>query len=51
MQRARTLLLETSLTLDEIADRCGYENGFYLSRIFSRKMRVPPSVYRKIHRV
>ncbi|WP_426449864.1 helix-turn-helix domain-containing protein [Paenibacillus sp. S-38] len=51
LQQARTLLLETALTLDEIAERCGYENGFYLSRMFSRKLRLSPSAYRKLHRV
>ncbi|AFC33538.1 AraC family transcriptional regulator [Paenibacillus mucilaginosus 3016] len=51
LQHARTLLLETALTLDEIAEQCGYENGFYLSRVFSRKLQVSPSAYRKLHRV
>jgi AraC family transcriptional regulator len=51
IQKAQTLLLETEMTLEQIADRCGYENGFYLSRVFSKKMKLSPSQYRKAHRV
>ncbi|GAA3401924.1 AraC family transcriptional regulator [Paenibacillus hodogayensis] len=49
--KACTLLEETSLSLDQIAVQCGYENGFYLSRIFTRKKAVSPSQYRKAHQV
>ncbi|MFC3773567.1 AraC family transcriptional regulator [Paenibacillus sp. GCM10012303] len=49
LSRARTLLAETKLTLEQIALQCGYENGLYLSRIFSKKMNVSPSQYRKAH--
>ncbi|TNJ62030.1 helix-turn-helix transcriptional regulator [Paenibacillus hemerocallicola] len=51
LNRVRTLLLETRLTLDEIAERCGYESGMYLSRIFSKKMSISPSQYRQGHRI
>ncbi|TXK84882.1 helix-turn-helix domain-containing protein [Paenibacillus sp. N3.4] len=49
--RAGRMLEETKLTLDEIAHRCGYENGFYLSRIFRKKKGMNPSIYRKLHQV
>lgn len=49
MEKAKRLLLETRLTLDDIAVQCGYENGFYLSRIFTDKMKEPPSEFRKSH--
>lgn len=49
LSRARTLLAETKMTLEQIAQKCGYENGLYLSRIFSRKMNISPSQYRKAH--
>jgi AraC-like DNA-binding protein len=49
LSRARTLLAETKMTLDQIAQKCGYENGLYLSRIFSKKMNISPSQYRKAH--
>ncbi|MCM3571152.1 helix-turn-helix domain-containing protein [Neobacillus mesonae] len=46
IQKAARLLLETNLTLEQIAERCGYDNGFYLSRVFRRAMGVSPSDYR-----
>lgn len=49
--RACRLLEETALPLDAIAQRCGYENGFYLSRVFRGKKGTTPSAYRKLHRV
>lgn len=51
LARARRLLVQTDATLDHIADQCGYPNGFYLSRVFTRAMRVSPSAYRKTHRI
>ena len=51
LRKARTLLLETDYTIDDIANRCGYSNGFYLSRIFSKKMKMSPSQFRKIHKI
>ncbi|GBG09867.1 AraC family transcriptional regulator [Paenibacillus agaridevorans] len=47
MRIAKKLLAETNLTLDAIAERCGYENGFYLSRIFRKQTQTTPSEYRK----
>jgi AraC-like DNA-binding protein len=49
--RACRLLEETALTLEAIAQRCGYENGFYLSRVFRSNKGTTPSAYRKLHRV
>lgn len=51
MHRASKLLAETDLTLDQIAQECGYENGFYLSRMFQKHMNLRPSQYRKTHRL
>lgn len=51
LQKASSLLTGTSLTLDNIAGQCGYENGFYLSRIFSKKRGISPTEYRKLYRV
>jgi AraC family transcriptional regulator len=51
IRKAASLLLETEWTLDEIAKRCGYDNGFYLSRVFSEYMNMSPSAYRQQHRV
>jgi AraC family transcriptional regulator len=51
IQKACSLLTETKEPLEWIAERCGYENGFYLSRVFARKMKMSPSEYRKTHRL
>lgn len=51
MQQAVALLVETDLTLDDIARRCGFDNGFYFSRAFSAKMGMPPSRYRAAYRL
>ncbi|WP_135555716.1 AraC family transcriptional regulator [Paenibacillus cymbidii] len=49
--RASRLLEETTLPLEAIAQLCGYENGFYLSRVFRAKLGTTPSAHRKLHRV
>ncbi|MBL7781182.1 MAG: AraC family transcriptional regulator, partial [Saprospiraceae bacterium] len=41
------LLLETSLTIGEIATRAGFESEFYFSRIFKKKTGFSPGEYRK----
>jgi AraC family transcriptional regulator len=51
LQKACKLLRTTNQTLASIAQECGYENGFYLSRIFLKKLKVRPSVYRNTHQV
>jgi len=51
LSRACRLLAGTSLTLSEIAEQCGYESGFSLSRRFSGEFGLSPSEYRKTHRV
>lgn len=51
LNRAGQLLEESSLNLEQIAQQCGYENGFYLSRIFHKKKGISPSLYRKMKRV
>lgn len=49
LRKARTLLLETTYTVEDIATQCGYSNGFYFSRIFKKKMKMSPSQFRKTH--
>lgn len=51
MERACRLLGETRLSLDAIAQQCGYENGFYLSRVFRKQNGMSPSLYRRLHQV
>lgn len=47
LRMAKQMILETHLTLSEIAFRCGFESVFYFSRIFKSKMKINPSDLRK----
>ena len=38
IKKACSMLLETDWKLDVIASHCGYENGYYLSRLFTKHM-------------
>ncbi|TYP79386.1 AraC family transcriptional regulator [Paenibacillus methanolicus] len=51
LAKAGKLLVETDDTLEAIADRCGYQNAFYFSRVFSKHMKISPSLYRRANRV
>ncbi len=51
MKKACELLAGTDLLLSEIATLCGYEDQYYLSRIFNKKMGVNPSGYRKRNKI
>lgn len=50
MRKARKYLLETDKTMEDIAESVGYQNGFYFSRIFKKKVGITPSEFRKRHR-
>ncbi len=47
LEKARKLLTETDYTIDHIAQLCGYDNGFYFSRVFSKFQHTTPSEYRR----
>lgn len=49
LDKIKLLLIQTDYTIQKIATLCGYENGFYLSRVFKKHMRISPSEYRKSH--
>ena len=44
---AERLLCETDLPLAAIAVECGYENEYYFSTCFRKKVGVPPGAYRR----
>lgn len=46
IRKTAKLLLDSQMTLDQIAEQCGYDNGFYLSRVFSKHMGISPSEFR-----
>ena len=47
LNRARTLLQETDLTLEQIARRSGFPHVPYLCEAFKREFDVPPGTYRR----
>lgn len=51
LQCARQELLNTDFSLQQIADRCGYDDPLYFSRLFTRHFGVAPSQYRKQFRL
>ncbi|MFD8029619.1 helix-turn-helix domain-containing protein [Streptomyces sp. NPDC059717] len=47
IELAQRLLSETTLTIEQIAERCGFAGPGPLSSAFLRQVGVRPSVYRK----
>ena len=45
--RAKNLLVTTDLSMDEIAERCGYSSANYVSLIFKKNVGLSPVNYRK----
>ena len=46
MELAREMLLDTRLSVEEVADRCGYANAPHFSRSFKTAHGISPSAYR-----
>ncbi|HKC50329.1 MAG TPA: AraC family transcriptional regulator [Myxococcota bacterium] len=46
---AAELLLRTSLSIDEIAERSGFANRYHFSRVFAQRMSHPPARFRALH--
>ena len=47
--RASELLVSTNYSIDEIAERCGFANRHYFSRVFCERVGRPPGRYRSVH--
>ena len=43
------LLLRSNLSIDEIAERCGFANRYHFSRVFAQRMSHPPARFRALH--
>jgi AraC-like DNA-binding protein len=46
MQLAMALLGRSNLSVKEIAERCGFDNPLYFTRIFTRLYQSPPTAIR-----
>lgn len=46
LQNAMNLLVQTSLSIEDIAQKCGFSCGNYLCKIFSKYIRTSPLKYR-----
>jgi LacI family transcriptional regulator len=51
VERLSQLLLETNMTVGEIAAACGFEADAHVARFFSRQVGMTPLAYRKKNRV
>ena len=47
IEKAKALLLNTDMSLLDIAQRCGYYDRYAFSRVFSRYVGISPSEYRR----
>ena len=47
MQRAKELLSDASLSINEVAEQSGYNDYFYFTKVFKKYMGISPSKYRK----
>tara|TARA_B100001971_G_C18267290_1_gene594533 strand:+ start:12661 stop:13839 length:1179 start_codon:yes stop_codon:yes gene_type:complete len=50
ISKARRLLADTDMTMQEIAEACGYSTYNYMSYLFKRETGVPPTEYRQSSR-
>jgi LacI family transcriptional regulator len=50
LERVKQLLTQTELSIDEIAERCGFAHVEYLSVAFKRELGIPPSKFRVLNR-
>jgi AraC-like DNA-binding protein len=51
LDHARHLLLSTDLNIEVVAQRSGFSNGFYFSRLWTKRFHIAPSQFRRIHQV
>jgi AraC-like DNA-binding protein len=49
IERARTLLVHSSLSLSQIATMCGFKDEYYFSAVFRKLAGLSPGRYRAVH--
>ena len=49
LTKAKQMLIESRLSVNEIAIRCGFCNASYFAEVFSRSEKISPSQFRKFH--
>ena len=47
IKRAKQLLLDSDMTISQIAEKCGYANSYYFSSAFKKREGISPSNFRK----
>lgn len=47
IEYACKMLIETDLSINQIGERCGFQDYFYFTRIFKRHQKMTPTQYRK----
>ena len=47
IDKARLLLADRSLTVDDVAERVGFDDSKYFARVFKDLAGMPPSAYRR----
>lgn len=50
IERAKGLLVETDLSVAEVADRCGFSEPQRMTEVFARELGEPPGAFRQAHR-
>lgn len=48
---AKQLLSDTELSIQKIAEKCGFDNSYYFSSFFKKRVGTSPSIYRNSHRI
>lgn len=47
LRKAKELLISNSLTIAEVAEKCGFQNAYYFSKVFKANLNMTPSQYRE----
>jgi len=51
LKKAKNMLINTKMTLAEIAQCSGYDNEYYFSNVFKKHFKIAPSKYRVNHKL